>query len=195
MGSLTVSISIYYKEVTKSDLLFYYITITHYMPKHYKYLQNPEDTPSNPLTWDRLMAWLADTGYIEGLVGKRISPLDRHLIEDYIQEVWVQILEVPHDKLLEIWYKGKGRFTNYLKSIVINNVYSNSSHLYKNIREGTHELIHLDDTGWKMLENDNEAEAYLTFPSIERERGKSSKATVKIEEEKIYVRSENKLYE
>jgi hypothetical protein len=109
--------------------------------------------------------------------------------------VWVQILEVPHDKLLEIWYKGKGRFTNYLKSIVINNVYSNSSHLYKNIREGTHELIHLDDTGWKMLENDNEAEAYLTFPTLERERGKSSKATVKIEEEKIYVRSENKLYE
>lgn len=165
------------------------------MPKHYKYLQNPEDTPSNPLTWDRLMAWLADTGYIEGLVGKRISPLDRHLIEDYIQEVWVQILEVPHDKLLEIWYRGKGKFTNYLKSIVINNVYSNSSHLYKNIREGTHELIHLDDVGWKMLENDNEAEAHLTFPVLERERGKSSKATVKIEEEKIYIHPLNKLSE
>ena len=165
------------------------------MPKHYKLLNNPEDTESNPLTWDRLMTWLADTGYIEGLVGKRISPLDRHLIEDYIQEVWLQILEVPQEKMLDIYRRGKGKFVNYLKSIVINNVYSKTSHLYKNIREGTHELIHLDDVGWKMLEDNDEAEAYLTFPVIERERNKPYRERVKIESEKIYIHPINKLSE
>ena len=164
-----------------------------YMARHYKYLKNPEDTESNPLTWERLMEWLADTGYVEGLVGKKISPLDRAYIEDYIQEVWVQILEVPQEKLMDIWYKGKGKFTNYIKSIVINNIYSGSSHLYKNLREGTHELVYLDDTGWHRLENDDDVEITLSYPVISRDKGLSNR--VSFEYEKIPSHSMNKLSE
>ena len=163
------------------------------MPKHYKLLNNPEDTESNPLTWDRLMEWLADTGYIEGLVGKRISPLDRAYLEDYIQEVWVQILEVPPEKILDVYRRGKGKFVNYLKSIVMNNIYSNSSHLYKNLRAGQHELVHLDDAGWRHLEDDQDVEITLSFPTITKEKG--IKDRVSFEYEKISTHSENKLYD
>lgn len=129
----------------------------------YPFMINPEDTDENPLTWKRLVDWLAATNYIEGFIFKRISPLDMPFIEDYIQEVWVQILQVPQDKFLGLWYKGKGKFTNYLKSIVINNIRSNSSNLYKNIRLDDVNKIHLDDEGWNHLIDGKSADAYLQY--------------------------------
>lgn len=166
------------------------------MPKQYKLLNNPEDTPSNPLTWERLMSWLVDTGYIEGLVRKRISPLDRHLIDDYIQEVWVQILEVPHDKLLDVYRRGKGKFVNYLKSIVVNNIYSGSSHLYKNLRAGQKELVHLNDNEWVNLEENEETHFLQHFPVINRDRGVKPSERVSFEYDYSgVVRPKNKLYE
>lgn len=164
------------------------------MPKHYKLLNNPEDSVNNPLTHTRLMNWLADTKWVEGLVSRRISPLDRHLIEDYIQEVWVQILEVPPEKMMEIWYKGKGKFVNYIKSIVINQVYSGSSATYKHIKEPNKDMLYLDDAGWECFSNGlDAAETIITFPVINRNNNLDER--VKFECEKITVHSEINLYE
>jgi hypothetical protein len=152
------------------------------MPKHYKLLNNPEDSVKNPLTHTRLMNWLSDTGWVEGLVSKRISPLDRHLIEDYIQEVWVQILEVPPEKLMEIWYKGKGKFVNYIKSIVINQIYSGSSATYKHIKAPNKDMLYLDDEGWKNLTEKSSSIAYLHFPIINRDGDLKNRVSYEFEE-------------
>ena len=120
--------------------------------KAYKLLVNPEDTPSNPLTWERLMKWLADTRYVEGLTISKMQDRDMIFKEDYIQEVWVQILSVPPEKMMDIWYKGKGKFVNYIKSIIINNVYSASSYLFKNIRADRFNEVYMDDAEWTSME-------------------------------------------
>ena len=135
----------------------------------YKYLLNPEDTDENPLTKERLMNWLADTGWVEGHIRKQISPLDVKYTEDYIQEVWLQILEVPEEKIMSIWYKGKGKFTNYIKAIIMNNIYSNSSHLYRNIRAGQENVYHLDEVGWKALESDQDTYITHQYPVASKE--------------------------
>lgn len=127
--------------------------------KEYKLFTNP---PS-PVTWEGLIKWLSDTGWVEGRIGKVISPLDRPYYDDYVQEVWVQILEVPHDKLLDIWNRGKGRLVNYIKSIILNNVRSSSSILYKNIRLSRSVERLLDDEQWERLEKTGESEYDTTF--------------------------------
>ena len=127
--------------------------------REYKLMTNPPE----PLTWQILMNWLSDTGWVEGFIGKRISPLDRLYFADYVQECWVQILEVPQDKMMEIWYRGKGKFVNYIKSIIVNNIYSKSSHCFKNIREaGKHEMF-LTDEQWIKLDNCGESTFDETF--------------------------------
>lgn len=164
------------------------------MPKHYKYLQNPEDTPSNPLTWERLMEWLSDTGWVEGRVRKCISPLDMRYLDDYIQEVWIQILEVPPDKLMGIWRKGKGKFTNYIKSIISNNICSTVSPLYKNIRKDSANEVTLDDVGWDAFSNGSDTSETITKYPVSNKNG-NLEDRVKFEYEKVTIHSENKLYE
>lgn len=127
--------------------------------KEYKLFTNPPE----PVTRQSLMKWLSDSGWVEGRIGKVISPLDRPYFEDYVQEVWVQILSVPEDKIMDIWYRGKGKFVNYIKSIIINNVRSTSSHLYSNIRKGRSIERLLTDEQWNALENTGESEYDITF--------------------------------
>lgn len=135
------------------------------MSKNKKYLINPEDTPENPLTWDRLMAWLVDTGWVDSLIRKYTSPLDQHVADDMFQETWLQILEVPKDKLMEIWYRGKGKFTNYIKSIITNNLISQSSTVYCKIKRPYTYMVHLTDEGWSRFEDgEKHNKAKVIFP-------------------------------
>lgn len=138
-------------------------TKSHHKPKQkkeYKLLTNPPE----PVTRQSLMQWLSDSGWVEGFIGKKISPLDRVYFEDYVQECWLQILLVPEDKILDIWYRSKGRFINYIKSIVVHNIYSYSSHLYKNIRAAGKVEKFLTDEQWQRLEDTGESEYEETFP-------------------------------
>lgn len=127
--------------------------------KEYKLFTNPPE----PVTRESLMKWLSDSGWVEGRIGRVISPLDRPYFEDYVQEVWVQILSVPEDKIMDIWYRGKGKFVNYIKAIIVNNVRSTSSNLYNHIRKGgTIERL-LTDEQWNALESTGESEYDVTF--------------------------------
>ena len=130
-------------------------------PEQLKLLTNPEDTPKNPLTWERLMNWLADTGWVEGFIRKKISPMDAHLIEDYTQSLWVTLLETPKDRMMEIWYHGKGAFVNYIKAILgvqlrcFGNVYRLNKHFH-------HTHVCLDDDQWAAFEEGNTTTHYDT---------------------------------
>lgn len=113
------------------------------------------ETSDNPITRDRIMEWMADTRYIEGFVHKKIHSLDKEYVDDYIQEVWVQILSLPSDKIVEIYKSGKGRFTNYIKVLIMNNIRSTTSALYKYIRQPRLHEVYLTDDQWvEMIEND-----------------------------------------
>lgn len=75
---------------------------------------------------------------------KKISPLDRNLLDDYIQEIWLIICE--NEKLVEMFGKGKGVFVNYIKSIITNNIYSSCSQVFKKIKQFNHKHCLLDNS-------------------------------------------------
>lgn len=113
------------------------------------------ETPDNPITRDRIMEWMANTKYVEGFIYKRIHSLDKEYVDDYIQEVWLQILELDEDKIVEIYKSGKGRFTNYIKALIMNNIRSTCSNLYKHIRQPRLKEVYLTDEQWvEMIECD-----------------------------------------
>lgn len=133
-------------------------------PEQLALLLNPEDTADNPLTYNRLMEWLANTGWVYGYIRKRISPMDAHLYEDYAQTIWMEILNVKKERMMEVWYNGKGQFVNYLK-IIIDTQLRSAANTYK-INKHFHKThVTLTDDQWRNFEEGiEEATSVITYP-------------------------------
>lgn len=156
-------------------------------------LMNPEDTSENPLTWERLMDWLAWTGWFEGYVRKRISPMDAHLWEDYAQSCWVELLQRPHDYILEIFRGGKGRFIAYVKCIIDNQIKSATSQVFKTNKMHYHTELMLSDEQWKELEEGNDTTSWTdTYPVKYNCPSGNRKKMVYMEHEDLPIHVENK---
>jgi hypothetical protein len=116
-------------------------------------------------------------------------------MDDYIQSVWEQICLIPEEKLLEIYRRGKGKFTSYLKALIGNQVYSGSSATYRENKAYVFTELYLDDTQWIRLEEDEETSYNQQFPVIQRNVEDASDR-VKFEYDgSVILTSENKLYE
>lgn len=128
-------------------------------------LINPIDTPDNPLTYSRLMEWLANTGWVYGYIRKRLSPMDAYLYQDIAQSIWLSILEVKQETMMRVWYTGKGKFINYIKRVVDTQLrISNGPNYNTNKRfHRTHYL--LTDEQWKAFEEGSTNSTFIdTFP-------------------------------
>lgn len=151
-------------------------------------LINPEDTPQNPLTYPRLMEWLANTGWVYGYVRKRISPMDAHLYEDYAQHVWLSILTTKPERIMEIWYHGKGAFVNYIKRIIDVNLKSVSSPTFKVNKLFHHTHCTLSDAQWKYFEDGKPTSTWVdTFPVKYNCPSGNRKKMIKLEYEELPI--------
>lgn len=149
--------------------------------------------PKEPVTRDSLIQWLYETGWFEGHLRKRMSPLDYPHAEDYIQSCWEELCKIPESKLLEIWNKGKGRFVNYIKALIGNQIYSGSSKTFKENKSYYFDEVYMDDNDWTSFIEGGEADYDQQFPQIRRE-GKLSNRVV-FEYDRQHIKSEINLYE
>ena len=166
------------------------------MPKQPKWFVNLEDTPNNPLTRDRILEFIVKSGWIEGHTRKRMSPLDYQQAEDYIQSIYEEICKIPEDKLIEIYRKGKGKFTNYLKSLIQHQVYSSCSKTYRENKLWRQVEIPLEDSQWTNLAENGTTKMVQQFPIIDRDKGTTHDKRVHFEYDgSIDIQSEINLYE
>ena len=166
------------------------------MPKQPKWFVNLEDTPNNPLTRDRILEFIVKSGWIEGHTRKRMSPLDYQQAEDYIQSIYEEICKIPEDKLIEIYRKGKGKFTNYLKALIQHQVYSSCSKTYRENKLWRQTEIPLEDSQWTNLVENGTTKMVQQFPVIDRDKGITPDQRVHFEYDgSIDIQSEINLYE
>ena len=166
------------------------------MPKQPKWFINLEDTPNNPLTSDRILEFVAKSGWIEGHTRKRMSPLDYQQAEDYIQSIYEEICKIPEDKLIEIYRKGKGKFTNYLKALIQHQVYSSCSKTYRENKLWRQVEVPLEDSQWTNLVENGTTKMVQQFPEINRDKGITPDQRVHFEYDgSIDIQSEINLYE
>lgn len=135
-------------------------------PDQLALLLNPEDTPENPLTYSRLMDWLANTGWVYGYVRKQISPMDALLYEDFAQHVWLVILELKPELIMEVWYHGKPQFINFIKRVIDVQLHSTSTPTYLVNKRFHHQHCTLDDTQWQnFLEGNEDTTNIVSYPA------------------------------
>lgn len=84
-------------------------------------------------TRENVMNWIANTGWIEGLIIKYLGDSFVYL-DDYIQEIYLSIFD-KLDRLIEV-YENKGilSFCGYIKAIVKTSCYAEGAQVYKKIR-------------------------------------------------------------
>ena len=125
-----------------------------------------------------------------------MSPLDYQQAEDYIQSIYEEICKIPEDKLIEIYRKGKGKFTNYLKALIQHQVYSSCSKTYRENKLWRQVEIPLEDSQWTNLAENGTTKMVQQFPEINRDKGITPDQRVHFEYDgSIDIQSEINLYE
>jgi hypothetical protein len=162
-------------------------------PEQQALMLNPEDTPQNPLTFQRLMQWLADTGWVSGYIRKRISPMDAHLYEDFVQTIWVIILSAKQDVVMDVWYRGKGKFVNYMKTIIDINLRGIGSVNYNENKKFHNTHCTLSDEQWNAFEEGNTNSTWTdTYPVKYQCPSGNRKKMVYLEHEDVSISTDYK---
>lgn len=103
--------------------------------------------------------YLVNSGFIENYTKKLIIPSDIDtLYEDYVQECWLAILELPTSKIAPLYKKGNHsddfyELRNYISMVIRNTVRSTSSYAYKKLKRHKEVEYQQDSVRWEVLEN------------------------------------------
>ena len=108
---------------------------------------------------DEIINYLVESGFVENYCKKLVYPSDKSEFQnDFIQECWLQVLEISEDKWIEIIdsNKNKDRFygvRNFVSVVIRNTVISTTSAAYRKLKKQNTVAKQLNDSEWNYLAN------------------------------------------
>lgn len=89
---------------------------------------------------DETIQYIYDLGLVEGYLGKLIYQSDKEDYDDFLQEIWVQVCEIPEEKWEKLWAQGTKNdgakaVRGYISGLIHRNVRSKNSRLYYKIKK------------------------------------------------------------
>ena len=123
-----------------------------------------------PKTYDYkgIIQWIVDSLWVENYIRKTKGPFFPYT-EDFIQEVWLQILSIPESKIVSAFQFSKPRLIAYLKCIINNNITSTTSPTYRHIQAYHTRHVSLTDMQWNSLDA-NIPDEYVGDVEIQKNR-------------------------
>lgn len=103
------------------------------------------------------ISYLLDSGFIENYTKKLMFPSDiDDLYNDYVQEAWLAILEIPVEKIAPLYKKGNHKddfyeLRNYISVVIRNTVRSESSNAYRKLKSNKAREQTKTTTDWKII--------------------------------------------
>lgn len=116
------------------------------------YLTGLEQEPKT-YDYEGIIEWLANSLWVDNYI-RKLKGSQWKYTEDFIQEVWVQILSIPQDKIVDAFQMGKGRLISFVKRIIHNQCISKNSYTYKNIQAYDDRHQSLNDMQWTLLDSE-----------------------------------------
>ena len=116
------------------------------------YLTGLEQEPKT-YDYEGIIEWLANSLWVDNYVRKLKGPFFKYT-DDFIQEVWLQILKEPHEKIVQAFQMGKGRLISFIKAIITNQCISKNSYAYRNLQLWDDKNMSLNDVQWSLLDAD-----------------------------------------
>jgi len=93
-----------------------------------------------------IVEWVYRTHLVEFYVTLNLrKPMSNPDCQDYCQEIYLQLCEVPQEKWDEMWNYGYVALKSYVCQLIKNNNQSSNSRAYYNIRKSTKNWIMYED--------------------------------------------------
>lgn len=120
------------------------------------------DTPLNGKDRDSIINYLYDTRivpwYTTYLLQKKVDDVE---VQEYMQEIWLQICNLSEEKLQDLLEQGKTALTAYIAVLIKQNCKSANSPAYCHIRKPEKRYVHIQDKDWKLYDEEGEFPDYL----------------------------------
>ena len=107
----------------------------------------------------KVLKYLYESGFVQFYTKKLLYREDiNDLYEDYLQEVWLQICEIPEKKWEELYNKRDNQdefydIRNFVSVVIRNTVISTTSAAFRKLKKQSTVSKQLDDGGWNYLAN------------------------------------------
>lgn len=108
---------------------------------------------------DIILDYLIKSNFVEAYTKKLVYPSDKaDLEDDFIQEVWLQICEIPEKKWKEIMKNNTNSdrmygVRNFVSVVIRNTVVSTTSSAYRKLKKQNTVAKQLNDGEWNYLAN------------------------------------------
>lgn len=89
---------------------------------------------------DETLQYIYDLGLVNGYLGKLIYNSDKEDYDDYLQECFLQLCEVPEEKWEKLWAQGTATdgakaIRGYVSGLIHRNIRSKNSRLYYRLKK------------------------------------------------------------
>ena len=108
---------------------------------------------------DIILDYLIKSNFVESYTKKLVYPSDKEsLQDDFLQEVWLQICEIPEKKWEELYNRRTNQdefydIRNWLSVLIRNTVVSTTSAAFRKLKKQRTVAKQLNDGEWQYLEN------------------------------------------
>ena len=108
---------------------------------------------------DIILDYLIKSNFVESYTKKLVYPSDKaDLQDDFLQEVWLQICEIPEKKWEEITRNNTNPdqmygVRNFVSVVIRNTVISTTSAAFRKLKKQNTVAKQLDEKEWQYLEN------------------------------------------
>lgn len=108
---------------------------------------------------DKVLKYLYESGFVQFYTKKLLYREDiNDLYEDYLQEVWLQICEIPEKKWEEITRNNTNPdqmygVRNFVSVVIRNTVISTTSSAYRKLKKQNTVAKQMTDGEWQYLSN------------------------------------------
>lgn len=108
---------------------------------------------------DKVLKYLYDSNFVKYFVKKLMYSEDiEDLYEDFLQEVYFQLCEVPEEKWLELYNRRDNQdefydIRNWVSVLIRNTVRSTTSSAYRKLKKQSTVAQNLNEEEWDFLKN------------------------------------------
>lgn len=106
---------------------------------------------------DEILQYVVDLQFVENYVKKLAYSNDWEMINDEIQEIWLQLCEVKEEKWQKLLGQGTKNDTfkavrGFISGLIYRNIRSKNSKLYYKLKRHSERELLVDYAQWKAIE-------------------------------------------
>ena len=128
---------------------------------YYDKLVKTQEIPLKDGNRDTIMQWIYDIHIVEWYVTFLMKKtMENETVKDYIQEMWIEIGEVPQCRWDELFEQGYLAVASFVTGIIHQQIVSKNSHLYAKYGKYNKFITTEPEEFWDKIFDEYEGEEY-----------------------------------